>query len=71
MKYNLHIVNSEKNFTHPIIIRDMGFVCCICVGDSDPLGRRLAGCFVLMLSEARLRFMRLDGNGMTRTAHKI
>ena len=30
----------------------------ICVRDSDPLGRRLAGSFVLMFSGARLRFRR-------------
>ena len=71
MKYNLYIVNAEKNFTHPIIIRDMGFVCCICVRNGGPLGRRLAGCSCLKFLGARLRFMRLGGNGVNRATHKI
>ena len=41
------------------------------VRDSDPLGRKLAGSLRSMFLGARLRFMRLGGNGVNRATHKI
>ena len=44
---------------------------CICVRDSDPLGRRLAGGSYLHVQGARLRFRRLVANFVKPVTPKI